>query len=181
MVAAGRFVRDHDLDQFTCSRLSSSPQFWTTTIVRRVAGVSAASVTMRNRFPSAVTSYCGRGDPLGATWNGSRNSSTGGPTFSAGAVDAETANDDLRVEEWPRRAIRSIHRNYEEADRSVDAMTIDPCSATRHDTKGLPALDSVDREIRTIRREHGRAVELFSQCDERGIRKIHRQIGILVE
>ena len=55
------------------------------------------------------------------------------------------------------------------------------CSVARHDTKGLPAFDSVDREICTIRREHGRAVEFFGQRNKRGIRKVHRQIGILVE
>ena len=55
------------------------------------------------------------------------------------------------------------------------------CSIARHDTKGFPAFDPVDRKIRTIRREHGRAIELFGQRDQRGIRKVHRQIGILVE
>jgi hypothetical protein len=54
-------------------------------------------------------------------------------------------------------------------------------SVARQDTKGLPAFDSVDREIRSIRREHGRAIELLGQRDKRGIRKVHRQIGMLVE
>jgi hypothetical protein len=54
-------------------------------------------------------------------------------------------------------------------------------SVARQDTKGLPAFDSVDRKIRAIRREHGRAIELLGQGDERGIRKVHRQIGIFVE
>jgi hypothetical protein len=54
-------------------------------------------------------------------------------------------------------------------------------SVARQDTKGLPAFDSVDRKIRPIRREHGRAIELLAQRDKRGIRKVHRQIGILVE
>lgn len=41
------------------------------------------------------------------------------------------------------------------------------------------AFDSVDREIRTIRRERGGAIELFGHCDERGIRKVHWQPGTL--
>jgi hypothetical protein len=40
-------------------------------------------------------------------------------------------------------------------------------SVARDETKGLPALDSVDREIRTIRRKHGSAIELFGSRDER--------------
>lgn len=35
------------------------------------------------------------------------------------------------------------------------------CSVARHNTKGLPAFDSVDGEVRTIRREYGGAIELF--------------------
>ena len=54
-------------------------------------------------------------------------------------------------------------------------------SVARQDTKGLPTFDSVDRKIRAIRREHGRAIELLGQRDESGIRKVHRQIGVLVE
>ena len=54
-------------------------------------------------------------------------------------------------------------------------------SVARQDTKGLPAFESVDQKIRPIRREHGRAIELLGQRDKRGIRKVHRQIGILVE
>jgi hypothetical protein len=59
--------------------------------------------------------------------------------------------------------------------------TVQGDSVARQDTKGLPAFDSVDRKIPAIRREHGRAIELLGQRDERGIRKVHRQIGILVE
>ena len=47
--------------------------------------------------------------------------------------------------------------------------------------KGLPAFDSVDRKIRAIRREHGRAIELLGERDERGICKVHWQTGIFVE
>jgi mannose-6-phosphate isomerase-like protein (cupin superfamily) len=54
-------------------------------------------------------------------------------------------------------------------------------SVARQDTKGLPAFDSVHREIHTIRREHGRALELLRQRDQRGICEVHRQIGVLVE
>jgi hypothetical protein len=54
-------------------------------------------------------------------------------------------------------------------------------SVARHDPKRLPAFDSVDREICAIRREHGRAIELFGQRDQRGVRKVHRQVGVLVQ
>ena len=62
----------------------------------------------------------------------------------------------------------------------VELIVLDD-SVVRQDTKGLPAFDSVDRKIRPICREHGRAIELLGQRDKRGIREVHRQIGILVE
>ncbi len=54
-------------------------------------------------------------------------------------------------------------------------------SIVRHQPKVLAAFEPVDGENRSIRREHGRAIELFGQRDERGVRKIHRKIGIRVE
>src|SRR3989442_14726617 len=44
-------------------------------------------------------------------------------------------------------------------------------SIVRHQTKGLAAFEPVDGEVRSVGREYGRAIELFGQRDERGIRK----------
>ena len=51
----------------------------------------------------------------------------------------------------------------------------------RHETKRLAAFEAIDREVRSVRREHGRAIELFGQRDERGVREVHRRISVLVQ
>ena len=47
-------------------------------------------------------------------------------------------------------------------------------SIVRQNSKGLSAPESVNREVRSVGRKHGRAVELLGQHDERRVRKIHR-------
>jgi hypothetical protein len=51
----------------------------------------------------------------------------------------------------------------------------------RHDSKRSAVLEAVDGEVRAVRREHERGVELLGQCYKCRIRVIHRKIRVLVE
>ena len=76
---------------------------------------------------------------------------------------------------WPERS------TFHTTDRPARACTSTSSSIVRHETKWLTALEPVDRKVRPVRREHGRAIELLGQRDQGGVRKVHRKIGVLVE
>ena len=92
----------------------------------------------------------------------------------------------IRRQRYGEGSVPALTRSHRRERIAYDTVrewraTVLDDSVARQDTKGLPAFDSVDRKIRAIRREHGRGIELLGQRDERGIRKVHRQIGIFVE